>query len=414
MAKKDPATEQVRSEALEQLENAKLAMAEMQKQLSQAKLEVATLFPDSSYDFTNRKDMAQAKLEYQSTLKVHVISDASKPENADIMRRMYGLYEKVFPLEEEREELSKLLGINTVKTSDAPSLEQWIVLEDQNGEIVGARNVMNLSAVDDPKVSKDVDGTQSLVYSFVDPRFRSLGLGDMTLRIAEEEGRKFVAGTFGKDRDPDTVDLIQVAEQNAPLNMSVESILVDTEGAKTDQFWRRHYYESMGFREVAFDYIQLPLEPREDGGCPCEDLNLIARGAPGPKSDRNMERIMTQIPVDAAAFHMYNFSAYVAAGAYEIESDPDWIKQSNALNDIRREGGVVGVKPKLDFMALKEQAWDHMEKFIKGKGFSKDAYEGKPIGELMGLSDIPVQKQAVEQTATHTAKPAQKGQSLGQ
>lgn len=411
MAKKDTETEQVRSEAREQLENARLAMAEMKQQLAQAKLEVATLFPDSSYDFTNRLDMAQAKLEYQSTLKVHVISDCSDPKNADLMRRMYGLYEKVFPLEEEREELDKLLKINTVKTSDAPSLEQWIVLEDQNGEIVGARNVMNLSAAKDAKVAKEIDGTQSLVYSFVDPRFRSLGLGDMTLRIAEEEGRRFVADTFGKDRDPDTVDLIQVAEQNAPLNMSVESILVDTEGAKTDQFWRRHYYESMGFREVDFNYVQLPLEPREDGGCPCEDLNLIARGAPGPKSDRGIERNLTQIPVEAAAFHMYHFSAYVAAGAYDIEADPDWIKQASALDDVRQNGGAVGVKPKLDFMALKEQTWDYMEKFINGKNFSKDAYEGTSIGELMGVDQIPVYQQKAE--AANTGKPKPKGQSLG-
>ncbi len=411
MAKKDPETEQARSEAREQLENARLAMAEMQQQLAQAKLEVATLFPESSYDFTNRKDMAQAKLEYQSTLKVHVISDCSDPKNEDLMRRMYGLYEKVFPLEEEREELDKLLKINTVKTSDAPSLEQWIVLEDRNGEIVGARNVMNLSAVKDAKVAKDIDGTQSLVYSFVDPRFRSLGLGDMTLQVAEEEGRRFVASTFGKDRDPATVDLIQVAEQNAPLNMSVESILVDTEGAKTDQFWRRHYYESMGFREVDFNYVQLPLEPREDGGAPCADLNLIARGAPGPKSDRGIERNLTQIPVEAAAFHMYHFSAYVAAGAYEIEADPDWIKQASALDEVRQGSGAVGVKPKLDFMALKEQTWNYMEKFINGKNFSKDAYEGTSIGELMGVDKIPVFQQKVE--ADQTAKPRPKGQSLG-
>jgi|GEM_PF-2434522 len=411
MAKKDLETERARQEAREQLENARLAMVEMKKQLMQAKIDAIVLFPDKVYDFLKREDLEEAKKEYQSKLKVHVISDCSDPKNADIMRRMYGLYERVFPLEEEREELDKLLKINTVKTSDAPSLEQWIVLEDQKGEIVGARNVMNLSAAKDPKVAAVIDGTQSLVYSFVDPRVRSLGLGDMTLRIAEEEGRRFVAGTFGKDRDPATVDLLQVAEQNAPLNMSIESILVDTEGAKTDQFWRRHYYESMGFREVDFNYVQLPLEPREDGGCPCEDLNLIARGAPGQKSTRGIERELTHIPVEAAAFHLYHFSAYVAAGAYEIEADPDWIKQAAALDEIRQAGGTVGVKPKLDFMALKQQTWDYIDKFINGKDFSKDAYENTSVGTLMGVNEIPVYRPHAE--TVQNAKPAQKGQAPG-
>ncbi|HEX2752429.1 MAG TPA: hypothetical protein VHP34_04870, partial [Alphaproteobacteria bacterium] len=111
------------------------------------------------------------------------------------------------------------------------------------------------------------------------------------------------------------------------------------------------------------------------------------------------------------AFHMYHFSAYVAAGAYEIEADPDWIKQAAALDEVRQGSGAVGVKPKLDFMALKEQTWDYMEKFIKGKNFSKDAYEGTSIGELMGVDKIPVFQQKVE--ADQTAKPKPKGQSLG-
>ena len=52
-----------------------------------------------------------------------------------------------------------------------------------------------------------------------------------------------------------------------------------------------------------------------------------------------------------------------------------------------------------------------MEKFINGKNFSKDAYEGTSIGELMGVDKIPVFQQKVE--ADQTAKPRPKGQSLG-
>ena len=80
-------------------------------------------------------------------------------------------------------------------------------------------------------------------------------------------------------------------------------------------------------------------------------------------------------------------------------------------NTVNRLGGAVGVKPKLDFMALKEQTWDYMEKFINGKNFSKDAYEGTSIGALMGVDQIPVYQQKAE--ATNTGKPKPKGQSLG-
>lgn len=390
---------EIQADAQRMLYVAKQAMEEMRIQLMDAKSSAAMLFPDKNYDLNNKQDLAEAKAAYQSTLKVHVITDGSKPENAELMERMYGLYEQVFPLEEEREELQKLLGMNKVKTSDAPSLEQWILLEDQDGKIVAARNVMNLSAVKEPRVAADIDGTQSLVYSFVDPQVRSLGLGDMTLKIAEEEGRRFIASTYGKDKKPETVDMIQVAEQNAPLNMSIESILVDTAGAKTDQFWRRHYYESLGFREVGFDYVQLPLVPRDEGGEPCTDLNLIVRGAPGPESNRGLVRQPETLSVEAMRFHLYHFSAYVAAGQYDIESDPDWVKQSAALDSLKEAGERVGVKPKLDFLALKEQAWDFMDKAVNSKKFDADAFQNTSIGAQMGIDTIPSWKPATSPAA---------------
>jgi hypothetical protein len=378
-----------RAEALEMLQAAKDAMAEMKEELRGAKRGLAAIVEGNGGDPNKPADVEKAKQAYKATLKVHVIDNCDSEKNKELMTRMYDLYASVFPLEEEREELGKLLQINKTKTTEAPSLEQWILLEDPTGKIVGARNVMNLSAAKDPEVAKDIDGSQSLVYSFVDPKYRSLGLGDYTLSIAEQAGRKFFAETEGKGRNPDTIDMIQVAEQNAPLIMPMEAILVDTAGAKTDQFWRRFYYESLGFRELDFNYVQVPLVPRDEGGVPGEGMNLIVRGSPGPESARHIDAQPEKLPADVVKFHLKNYAAYVAAGQYDLDKDPDWVAQKAALDQKQAAGGTVGVKPKLDFMALKDSTWDFMEKFIKSKSFTKDSFQEAAIGELMGVERIP-------------------------
>jgi len=398
MPKMTSANAEAQANAKEMLQAAKDAMAEMKAQLAAAKQDVATLFPDKSYDPASKADMAAAKTRYQSSLKVHVLDSPDSDEAKDLMKRMYGLYEKVFPIAEEREEYDKLLSLmgknhdTALQSSGAPFREQWILLEDDKGEIVAARNVITFSAARDGEVAKNIDGTQHLIYGFVDPRVRSLGLGDFTMNIAENEARKFIAATM-PGRDEKSIDLIQISEQNAPLKMSMSSMLTDTAGAKTDQFWRREYYESLGFRELGFDYIQLPLELREGGGQPTDELNLIIRGVPAPDGGRGIEKQMTHVSADAVRFHLYNFfDRSVAAGQYDVEADPDWIKQAGQLQ------GELAVKPKLDFMALKDQTWRVVENYIDSPGFKASVFDEKSLAEVTGISSIPVQPPKIANT----------------
>lgn len=380
------------SDAQEMLAGARTAVAEMKEELKEAKKGLAEIVSAQGGDMKNPADVARAKKTYQSTLKVHVITDGTDPKNADLMTRMYDLYAQVFPLEEEREELEKLLGMNQTKSTDAPSLEQWILLEDETGKIVGARNVLNMSAVGNPGITHSVEGTQSLVYSFVDPKYRSLGLGEFTLDIAVNEGRKFIAGTYPGKMDPDSVDMIQVAEQNAPLKLSMEAMLVDTTGAKTDQFWRREYYEGLNFRELDFGYVQVPLVPRDEGGEPGEGMNLIIRNASGTKSTRGSAPVMTDIPAAALEFYLRNYAQYVAAGGYDVLKDPTWAEQAAALAARKAAGGPVAIKPKLDFNALKDATWDFVDKYVHSKAYSEDAFRETSIGEIMGVDAIPAAK----------------------
>ena len=376
-----------RKEAKELLSNAETALAEMKQEIVEAKQHAASLFPDA-------KDMEEIKKRYQASLKVHVIDDPSSKEAKDLMKRMYGLYEKVFPLEEEREEYDKLLELmgknhdKQLQATGAPFKEQWVLVEDADGKIVAARNTITFAAREQDKLAAVADGTQHLIYGFVDPKNRSLGLGDFTMNIAEQEARKFIGEKTGKPAGK--VDFVQISEQNAPLKMSMESTLVDTAGAKTDQFWRRDYYESLGFRELGFDYIQLPLEARSEGGEACYDLNLITRGVPAPDGGRGMSRILETLPAAVARFHLYNFfDRSVAAGQYEVEADQDWAAMASSL-----QGGDLKVKPKLDFMALQKNTMEAMRNFINGKGkFDNDTFTDVSVGEFTNTAQIPAANQ---------------------
>lgn len=392
MSAENPNMDEARTHAKELLTNAKAAMAEMKEQLTGSKEVLALLAVDMGGDPRNKGDLEHAKQTFQNSLNVTIIDNPAIGDSTRLMTRMYSLYEKIFPIAEEREELDKLLSLmeknhdKKLQASGAPFREQWIIVQHPStGEVIAARNVITFSAAKDKRVSKEVDGTQHLIYGFVDPRFRSMGLGDFTMGIAEDEARKFLATTY-KGRSAGNMDIVQISEQNAPLLMSMESMLVDTAGAKTDQFWRREYYESLGFRELAFDYIQLPLEPRADGGEPSDELNLITRGVPAPEGGRGLKTVLSEIPANSVRFHLYNFfDRSVAAGQYEVDADPDWIKQSAALE------GTISVKPKLDFMGLKDKAWLFMEQYIGGKRFKPDAFTDNTVGDMMGIETIPAQ-----------------------
>lgn len=406
MSAEKPNMDEVRHNAIELLTNAKTAMDEMKEQLGRSKDYLAQLAVDMGGDPRNKGDLEHARHTFQNSLKVTIIDNPADHGATALMTQMYSLYEKIFPIAEEREELDKLLSLmeknhdRKLQASGAPFREQWIVVQDEKtGEVVAARNVITFSAAKDKEVSKEIDGTQHLIYGFVDPRFRSMGLGDFTMGIAEDQARKFLATTY-KGRSADSMDMVQISEQNAPLLMSMESMLVDTAGAKTDQFWRREYYESLGFRELSFDYIQLPLEPRADSGEPSDELNLITRGVPAPDGGRGLKTVMTDIPANSVRFHLYNFfDRSVAAGQYEVEADPDWIKQSAALE------GTIAVKPKLDFMGLKDKAWLFMEQYIGGKRFKPDAFSGNTVGDMMGIEAIPAQAASGNDNATPKAAP---------
>ncbi len=379
-------------EARKLLLDARAALFEMKRELAESKANIKTVM-NWDGDINDAAAVTKAKAEYTARLKTHVIDNADTPAAADLMKRMYGLYERMFPIADEREDFGKLLRVLkdnsdlALQAEGAPFKQQWIVVEDEKGEIVAARYISTFSAAQDADVQKSVEGTQHLTYSFVDPKHRSFGLGDHTMKVAEDEGRKFIASTYGENVPPGSVSLLQFCEQNAPLRMTPGQLLEDTCGAKTDQFWRRDYYEKMGFREIDYAYTQIPLRPREDGGESVDFLDLLVRARPGslPPVANDDKKDFSTIAAKTVAFHVYNTAKRsFAAGQYEVDADADWIKQAQDLGGKQ----TLAIRPRLDFNAMKAVVWNNIERQIQEPAFDRDVFENKKIGEIYGLKQI--------------------------
>ncbi|MDE1153391.1 MAG: hypothetical protein PW788_12715 [Micavibrio sp.] len=375
-------------EARALLLSARAALFEMKRELADSKSHIKTVM-NWDGDVNDAAAVKLAKADYTNRLKTHVIDSADQPATAALMKRMYSLYERMFPIEDEREDLNKLLRVlkdnnDPAKQSEgAPFRQQWIVVEDEKGDVVAARYISTFSAAQDAEVQASVHGTQHLTYSFVDPKHRSFGLGDHTMKVAEDEGRKFIAGTFGNALTPENVNLLQFCEQNAPLRMTPQALLEDTRGAKTDQFWRRDYYEKMGFREIQHNYTQVPL--RADGES-VDFLDLLVRSRPDADSTADKTKGLSSIAANTVSFHIYNTSKRsFAAGQYDVDSHPEWQKQSQDLAAKTQ----LTVRPRLDFNAMKDVVWNNIEKHVNSDTFNPAEFQSKTLGDIYNLQQIP-------------------------
>ena len=367
-------------------------LSEVAGELKRAKAAIPSVV-GYDFDINDSEALKKAQADFQQSLIVHVI-DSDDPASIDIIKRMYGLYESIFPIEEEREELDKLLMVlernHRIEERDF-ARQHWIVLETPAGEIIGGRYVSTFVIPDEPtaiggavqtteRMAREFDGTQHLTYSFVDAKYRAMGLGEFTMRTAADAGRAFIAQSK-PGRDADSIDMLRFCEQNNPLLMSVEDFLADTMGAKTDPFWRRNYYQKMGFREVACDYTQLPLRDPAQGGKPCEILMLLVKPLYGPASQRTVE-VHNTLDGDLVKFHIFNtFEHSFAAGQYSVTDNAHWQNQAAALT------GEIGVRDFLDFYNTGRRAW-HMLEF----SHTLNAVEmtgSWPLGAIMNLGAIP-------------------------
>lgn len=383
-------------EARELLLTARQALFEMEKELAEARTNIPAIV-GHAVDLGDKSAVEAAKAEYQSTLKVHVIDRTDTPESIDLMRRMYGLYVRTFPLEEEREEFDKLINAmddnynQELQRQGAPFRHHWILVENAQGEIISGVDVSTFSAVNNPELQQQSDGTQHLSQIFVDPKYRAMGLAGFTHNVAVAEGKKFIAETYSSDRRVGSIDMLEFCEQNHPLKMDAATLLVDTAGAKVDQCVRRDIFEKMGYRQIGgeFDFIQLPLSAPEDGGESCKVLSLLVKNNPGAESVRTPLKTISQIDSDHLCFHLWNFfDRSCAAGQYDVRTHADYESQFRQL----RQQRSLPVEDKLDFAALGPQIWNYIERTVNAPHFDRQAFENQALGSLMGLSRIPASR----------------------
>lgn len=211
-------------------------------------------------------------------LRFDLIDDAGDPN----LRRFYALYEKIFTLEDERESydgFDEVFGFNR----DSRLLAKFgffnesaiCVSDAESGELVAATNFTIYELPAQVRDATGIDGTGHVVYLFVRPDFRMLGVASRLLRVMKRYCQNLLHGKRGADAllSPPAAGrrILHLCEQNAPEQMTLAEYIEDNRHARIDQCERLVWWHNQGYRRLDFRYIQPPLD---DTKAPCTNLTL--------------------------------------------------------------------------------------------------------------------------------------------
>lgn len=287
--------------------------------------------------------------DFLATLKWHKIDNADDPAQYEILQKAYALYASIFQIAEEIAPLENV--VQAMKSSNTstenqdgttPSEESWIVACDNQNRVLGAINSLNIIA------TKHENDAQILIYIFIDPAFRSLGINEKLLEAAHQNAMDFFAKYQRKPRP-----YIQFGEQNNPYNMTARDILVDTICTQSHLLDRRQFFQDyMGFSVLDYTYLQPPLFSRADGGRPFYGLDFIARKI-APDGTRLACDFIT---ADFLHFVLFNFfSKTVSGGHYDLNTEETWLVQNRFLQDKIRKNENIGMNAHINFKADKQR-----------------------------------------------------------
>jgi GNAT superfamily N-acetyltransferase len=193
-------------------------------------------------------------------------------------KAVYACYEKCFTLPEEREtekNFNKIMmrnGNPKIEKIAGKSKEMWVYLQNpENGEVMAAANFDVFAG----NKAQGVDGTVHDIYLFVDPQYRQNGIFKELLKAREEAAKEFCREVSPETKNP---RILAFAEQNAPLLMTGEEYLHDTNAALIDQCVRREVFEGKDYETLNFRYVQPPLTR---GGDTCDYLDMVVQNAKG-------------------------------------------------------------------------------------------------------------------------------------
>lgn len=250
---------------------------------------VAAMFRRSREAIASATQLAQRSREAQlarhgspdqvfASLRLDLIDGAGDPNLA----RFYALYEQIFTLPDERESydgFDEVFGFNRDERLLARFgffNESAICASDrETGELVAAINFTTYALPGELRAATGIDGTGHVVYLFVRPDFRMLGVAARLMRVMKRYAQNLLQGRRGIDAVTSTPvaghKILHLCEQNAPEQMTLAEYVEDNRHARIDQCERLVWWLNQGYRRLDFRYVQPPLD---DTKGPCTNLTL--------------------------------------------------------------------------------------------------------------------------------------------
>lgn len=243
---------------------------------------------------------------FRHSLKLEIINRPGHPDFPEL----YDFYASFFTLPYETEtfdgfEATLKLNADPVSFERfGPHEETWLYLrEPVKGQIIAGVGFSTYVLPGNIQKAHGYRGTSHIIYIFVKPEYRSLGIATYLLEITEDNARTFCGGG----------EVLFFCEQNAPELMTAEEYFHDNLNALIDQCERLKWWDRLGYKRLNFNYVQPPLNP---GMAPCAYLTFNVRAAGVPS-----------IPGVLVKAHLEKFFLITVFKCREATGDEDFERQ---------------------------------------------------------------------------------------
>lgn len=290
---------------------------------NQVRLDVMSRFGDPAF--------------FRDSLKLEMINRPGHPDFPEL----YDFYASFFTLPDETETFEGFeatLKLNTDPVSVErfrQNEETWLYLrEPDKGQIIAGVDFSTYLLPESLQKAHGFSGTNHIIYIFVKPEYRSLGIATHLLKLAEDYARDFCGGG----------EVLFFCEQNAPELMTAEEYFSDNLNALIDQCERLKWWDRLGYKRLNFNYVQPPLNP---GMEPCVNLTFNVRAAG-----------VLAIPAVLVKAHLERFFLIAVFKGREAAGDKDFDRQISWLS---RHDQVQLSGSKAYYESLRKKIWKDPE-----------------------------------------------------
>jgi len=253
------------------------------------------------------------------------LSDIDKPQS-HFLPCFYALYEKTFPLTEEREPIegfNAVLAFNKdadVQSGFGPLYEAITIARERGtGKTVAAANYAIMSYPAGQHAGLDFDASCHLNFVCVDAEVRGAGLAQLLLDYVDRR----VVEVVSRETGVKAPRVFLTCEQNNPDRMTREQIETDAAAALIDPLQRTRWWSRRGYGRLDFQYEQPPLSPEHT---PCKYIDFFVR-VPGTGAKE-----FQSFPAQPLLEHLRRFF-FVSVGklAAGMSQNEVWVRQRKLL-----------------------------------------------------------------------------------